>query len=397
MRNNRSFSGNKNYNNPGRRNQGGGRKQSIFDPSHIILQAQQTQVNFVAAPEYEAEHQFSDFAISPQLKANILNRGYTTPTPIQDQVIPHVLENRDVVGIANTGTGKTAAFLIPLLDKVLGNPEEKVLIIAPTRELALQVRDELKLFTTGFRVFATLCIGGASISRQIDDLKRGQQFVIGTPGRIKDLNERGKLKFEQFTTIVLDEVDRMLDMGFVHEIKRIIQALPPKRQSLFFSATMTNSVKVVMSEFLHNPVHVSVRTQDTSINVTQELIKINGRVKVDVLHELLLQETFQKVLVFGRTKHAADRLTRELQYRGVKVNTIHGNKSQGQRERALKQFKNNYINVLIATDVVARGVDIKDISHVINFDLPESYESYIHRIGRTGRADKKGVALTFVD
>lgn len=375
----------------------GGRKQSVFDPTHVILQAQQTQVKHIEKEEYVPHHRFADFEIAEELKQNIHRRGYSAPTPIQDQIIPHILENRDVVGIANTGTGKTAAFLIPLLHKVLTSPNEKVLIITPTRELALQVRDELVLFSGGMRVFSSLCIGGASIERQIASLKRGQQFVIGTPGRIKDLNQRGKLRFTEFTNIVLDEVDRMLDMGFVHEIRKIIDALPRQRQSLFFSATMTPTVAAIMSDFLRNPVHVSVKTQETSQNIRQEIVKINGRAKVDVLHDLLLQENFEKVLVFGRTKRAADRLSRELQSRGIKADAIHGNKSQGQRERALKKFKNEYIQVLIATDVVARGVDIKDVSHVINFDLPESYESYVHRIGRTGRADKTGIALTFVD
>lgn len=380
-----------------RNNNRGGRKQSVFDPTHVIIQAQQTQFKTIEQEEYVSECQFSDFEITDQLKQNILRRGYVTPTPIQDQIIPHILNNRDVVGIANTGTGKTAAFLIPLLNKVLTNPREKVLIITPTRELALQVRDELVLFSGGMRVFSSICIGGASIERQIVSLKRGQHFVIGTPGRIKDLNQRGKLRFNEFTNIVLDEVDRMLDMGFVHDVRKIIDALPRQRQSLFFSATMTSSVSAIMSDFLSNPVHVSVKTQETSLNIHQEIVKVNGRAKVDVLHDLLLQASFEKVLVFGRTKRSADRLSRELQSRGIKADAIHGNKSQGQRERALKQFKNEYIQVLIATDVVARGVDIKDITHVINFDLPESYENYVHRIGRTGRADKKGIALTFVE
>ncbi|PIR60137.1 MAG: hypothetical protein COU68_03035, partial [Candidatus Pacebacteria bacterium CG10_big_fil_rev_8_21_14_0_10_45_6] len=219
----------------------------------------------------------------------------------------------------------------------------------------------------------------------------------GTPGRIKDLNERRKIRFEQFTNIVLDEVDRMLDMGFVNEIRDIIRVLPNNRQSLFFSATMTPRVKEIMQGFLNDPVMVSVKTQDTTSQVTQELIKLKGKSKVDVLHDLLNTEGFAKVLVFGRTKHGAEKLSKELRFRGFRVDAIHGNKSQGQRQRALRDFKDNYIQALIATDVVSRGVDIADVTHVINYDLPESYEDYIHRIGRTGRADKVGVALTFVD
>ncbi|NCN06833.1 MAG: DEAD/DEAH box helicase [Candidatus Pacebacteria bacterium] len=376
----------------------GGRRQATFDPTPVIIQAglQLQQLPEVEKKAFEPMHAFADFNISKQLKDNIAKRGYTTPTPIQDQIIPHILEGKDVVGIANTGTGKTAAFLIPLLEKVQNNQNEKVLIIVPTRELALQVRDELTSFAPGMQIYSSLCIGGAPIHRQIESLRRGQHFVIGTPGRIKDLNQRRKIRFEQFTNIVLDEVDRMLDMGFVKEIREIIQILPKQRQSLFFSATMTPRVREIMHGFLKNPVTVSVKTQDVAVQVRQEIVKLKGKSKVDVLHELLSTDGFAKVLVFGRTKHGAEKLKKELQYRGFKVDAIHGNKSQGQRQRALKAFKSSYIQALIATDVVSRGVDIKDVTHVINYDLPESYEDYIHRIGRTGRADKIGTALTFI-
>lgn len=374
-----------------------GSRIKYFDPTHVILQSKSIPTQIVEKKEYSAVHQFTDFAIAQELKKNIKERGYNTPTPIQDQIIPHILENRDVVGIANTGTGKTAAFLIPLVHRVIQNPEERALIIAPTRELAVQIRDELKLFIVGMPIFSTLCIGGSSMHRQIEHLKRGQNFVIGTPGRIKDLNQRGKLPFKQFNTIVLDEVDRMLDMGFIHDIKHIVNLLPQERSSLFFSATVTPEVRAIMQEFLHNPIYVSVKTQETSENIAQDIVKINGRPKIDVLHDLLKKESFKKVLIFGRTKRAADKLAKALQKRGVRANAIHGNKSQNQRQRALDQFKADYVQVLIATDVVARGVDIKNISHVINYDFPESYESYVHRIGRTGRAEHKGMALTLVE
>lgn len=407
MRNNRRFSNsshrsnngfgrsnkNRNFSRGGR----GGKKQATFDPSHVIFQAKNQPIQTVEKEEYQIEYLFSDFNISTLLKKNIAQRGYLEPTPIQDQVIPHILANRDVVGIANTGTGKTAAFLIPLLNKVIENRHEKVLIIAPTRELALQVRDELRSFSQGLNVYSTLCIGGSAIGRQIDSLRRGQDFVIGTPGRIKDLNQRGKLRFDQFSNIVLDEVDRMLDMGFVHEIREIINSLPKERQSLFFSATMTDRVQDIMQGFLTDPVQISVKTQEAATNVEQDIVKIKGRSKIDVLHDLLITDAFEKVLVFGRTKRGTENLSRSLQDRGFKANAIHGNKSQGQRQRALRQFRENQVNILIATDVVARGLDIEDVTHVINYDLPESYETYIHRIGRTGRANKKGTALTFVD
>ena len=375
---------------------GGGRRQATFDPSRLIIQAG-LQKSDIAPEVFQSTNQFSDFAISDQLKRNVGSRGYTMPTPIQDQVIPHIIDGKDVVGIANTGTGKTAAFLIPLLNKVMNDDSQKVLIIVPTRELALQVRDELRAFSEGLRVFSTLCIGGTSLHRQIESLRRGQHFVIGTPGRIKDLNQRRKLRFEQFTNIVLDEVDRMLDMGFVHEIRAIINSLPRDRQSLFFSATMTDRVSEIMRGFLNDPVKISVKTQDTIANVSQEIVKVKGRSKVDILHDLLITDGFSKVLVFGRTKHGAEKLSRELQDRGFKVNAIHGNKSQSQRQRALKEFKDDRLQALIATDVISRGLDVDNVTHVINYDLPESYEDYIHRIGRTGRADKVGTALTFVE
>jgi ATP-dependent RNA helicase RhlE len=412
MRNQRSFSRSKNRsngssfgnrnnsNNRGRsfgRRGGGGRKQATFNPTKLVLKLQNETREVIEQEEYQATHQFNDFDLSEKLKKNIARRGYVTPTPIQDQIIPSIIDGRDAVGIANTGTGKTAAFLLPLLNKVIENPNEKVLIIAPTRELALQVRDELRAFSEGLRVHSTLVIGGSSIGRQIDSLRRGQDFVIGTPGRIKDLNQRGKLKFHHFTNIVLDEVDRMLDMGFVHEIREIIHALPRDRQSLFFSATMTDRVQEIMRGFLVNPVHVTVKTQETALNVKQDIIKLRGRSKLEVLHDLLITKEFQKVLVFGRTKRGAERITRDLQDRGFKVNAIHGNKSQGQRQRALKQFRDDHVQALIATDVIARGLDINNVTHVINYDLPESYEDYVHRIGRTGRANNQGTALTFVD
>lgn len=389
--------GNQNKSRNTRRNRRGGRRQATFNPTQLIEQLRYQQPSETKKDQYSISNDFADFNILDEIKQNIANRGYISPTPIQDQIIPHILQNRDVVGIANTGTGKTAAFLIPLLHKVLVDTQERVLVIAPTRELAFQIKEELLEFAKRIELQISLCIGGSNINRQIKQLQRKPQFVIGTPGRIKDLNQRGKLDFNWFKNIVLDEVDRMLDMGFVHDITQIIQALPQERNSLFFSATMTDSVKKTMQGFLTDPVHISVKTQDTALNIHQDIVKIGDKPKADILHELLSLDDFKKVVVFGRTKYGAQKLTRVLQKRGHKVDAIHGNKSQGQRQRALKNFKSNRITVLIATDVIARGVDIDDITHVINYDLPDSYESYIHRIGRTGRADKTGVALTFVE
>lgn len=372
-----------------------GHKQATFDPTNVVLKSRREEEK-IETKEYQAKHQFSDFDILPILKKSIARRGYTTPTPIQDQIIAPIISGKDAVGIANTGTGKTAAFLIPLMNKVLKNNQERVLIIAPTRELAIQVRNELRAFSDDMPIYSTVCIGGSSIKRQIDALRRDPHFVIGTPGRIKDLNQRKKLKFENFTNIVLDEVDRMLDMGFVHEIRAIIQRLPQTRQSLFFSATMTDRVREIMKGFLNDPVHVTLKSQDIAINVKQKIVKIQGREKIDVLDNFLREDEFDKVLVFGRTKRGAENLSRKLKQRGLRAGAIHGNKSQNQRQRILMEFRKNRLQVLIATDVVARGLDIDNITHVINYDLPESYETYIHRIGRTGRADKVGTALTFV-
>lgn len=395
-----NFRGNKrgySSQNNNKRNRGG-RKISNFDPSMFIKQASLLyEKETVEVEKYHAQHAFADFAVDQQIKLNLAAKGYKEPTPIQDQVIPHILANKDVVGIANTGTGKTAAFLIPLINKVLHNPTTRVLVVTPTRELALQIRDELLSFSQNLAIAAVLCIGGSSIVRQVERLQKRPAFVIGTPGRLKDLDQRHKLHFVHFDTIVLDEVDRMLDMGFIHDVQAIINQLPEKRQSLFFSATTNKKVEEIMQGFLREPVFAIVKSQDTQVNIEQEIVKTKGKIKIEVLHDLLIQKEFQKVLVFGRTKHGMERLTRELDSRGFKVASIHGNKTQGQRQRALQQFRDNRVQILLATDVVSRGLDIKDVTHVINYDLPETYEDYIHRIGRTGRADKTGVALTFVD
>lgn len=364
-----------------------------FNPSDFIRKVEET----VAALVYTPKHLFSDFLIEDQLKKNIADRGYTTPTPIQDQAIPYLLEGKDLIGTANTGTGKTAAFLIPLVNNLLTKKTKRVLILTPTRELAAQIQEELTTFTpkTGFS--SVLCIGGVTINPQIEKLKRDPAFVIGTPGRIKDLEENGYLRLSQFNAIVLDEVDTMFDMGFINDIKHLISRLPRERHSLFFSATISPGIKAVMDKFLQNPVSVSVKTRQSAENVNQDVIHVNPVRKVDVLHDLLIKPEFSKVIIFVRTKRAADKLSKSLRDRGFRVATIHGDKSQPQRKKALESFKDDEVKILLATDVVARGIDIDDVSHVINFDLPGTHEDYIHRIGRTGRANKIGQALTFIE
>ncbi len=353
-------------------------------------------VDVVETP-YVPVNSFSDFPLGETVKKNILAHGFDKPTAIQDQAILPVLKGRDLVGIANTGTGKTAAFLLPLITKVSKDRNQKVLIVTPTRELAVQIQDEFKLFSSGLGVFSVLCIGGASLNNQARGLSRQPNFVIGTPGRIKDLERRRILNLNHFGNVVLDEVDRMLDMGFIHDVRHIISFLPKNRQSLFFSATVPRETKVIMQNFLTDPVTVSVKTGVTPQNVDQDIIRTRGKNKLEILHQLLIKGEFEKVLVFGRTKWGVNKLETSLTRRGFKAVAIHGNKSQRQRLQALKMLKNNEVQILLATDVASRGIDIEDITHVINYDVPGTYNDYVHRIGRTGRMGKKGVALTFVD
>ncbi len=394
------FGGKPSFHRGGRPSQGrgrggsrGGSRPSFMDISKFVNKAIAEEIEI-----YTPKNLFKDFAVDERLKNNIITKGYITPTPIQDQTILHVLENKDVVGIANTGTGKTAAFLIPLIDKVLKNPKESVLIVAPTRELALQIDKELKSFTSGLKLFSVVCVGGANIGRQMSELRYKNEFVIGTPGRLKDLIERGKLDLAGFKSIVLDEADRMLDMGFINDMRYMMAKMPKERHTLFFSATMSNEITGLIHDFLNDPVYVSVKTRDTSKTIDQDVVRVKpGDNKFDVLHKLLTQEDFNKVLIFGKTKHGVEKLSNVLADRGIKAQSIHGDKNQSHRQKALKLFQENQAQVLVATDVAARGLDIKGVSHVINYDLPATYEDYIHRIGRTGRGGAKGKALTFID
>jgi ATP-dependent RNA helicase RhlE len=343
------------------------------------------------------EHKFEDFAIDQQLKRAISARGYNVPTPIQDRTIPHILRGSDLVGIANTGTGKTAAFLIPLIHKVRLQTQNIVLIIVPTRELAIQIDQEMKDLTKGMKIFSACCVGGMNIRPQIQALRYRHNFIIGTPGRLKDLIARKMIHLSDIRTVVLDEADRMLDMGFIGDMRFVMAGMPKERQTLFFAATFSSEVERVIKEFLRDPVRISVKTRDTSKNVDQDVVRIGrDQVKIEVLHDLLNQKELSKVLIFGRTKHGVEKLSKVLIQRGFQAESIHGNKNHAKRQKALSLFKTDRIKILVATDVAARGIDIADVSHVINYDLPETYDDYIHRIGRTGRGDKKGKALTFV-
>jgi ATP-dependent RNA helicase RhlE len=353
----------------------------------------------VAAEEAEvfvAVNSFSDFDLNEKLLSNIVSKGYTMPTPIQDKIIPHILAGLDVVGVANTGTGKTGAFLIPLIERAVKNRAEKVIIISPTRELALQINQEFKSFSKNMGLYSACCVGGTFISNQLRELRYNNEFVIGTPGRIKDLIERKVLNLSAFSTIVLDEADRMLDMGFINDTRMIINLMPKAHHTLFFSATMGKEVSSLVQEFLKNPMTVSVKSTETPETIEQDIVKVGGADKVEVLYNLLIKEEFKKILIFGRTKYSVERLSKNLRARGFSAESIHGNKVHSKRQKALEAFKTDSVKILVATDIAARGLDIPDVTHVINFDAPATYEDYIHRIGRTGRVNKRGKALTFV-
>ena len=331
---------------------------------------------------------------------NIATANYITPSAIQDQTIPMVLEGRDVIGLANTGTGKTAAFLVPVLNALYEKRvQQSVLIMAPTRELAQQIDVEFRKFARGMKLFSAVCVGGMNINAQVRDIKRGPHIIIGTPGRLKDLFNRRVLNPNNMQTLVLDEADRMLDMGFVNDIREIAALLPAEgRQTLCFSATLSDGVKAIVHDFMNKPELVSVRVNETNDHIYQDVVAFNDNEhKKELLIEMLQQSEFEKVIIFGETKFGVQRLSDNLERIGISSRAIHGNKSQSQRMRALAAFKTNQSKVLVATDVAARGLDIPNVSHVINFDEPQTFDDYVHRIGRTGRAGKNGIALTFVN
>lgn len=377
-------------------NRGGGnrgpRKMPTFDPSQFI----NTNPVDVVEDQYEAKNSFKSFGLKPQLLDTILAMGIVTPSPIQDQIIPKILEGRDVIGLAETGTGKTAAFLVPLIHKTLIDSHRETLILAPTRELALQIEKELQDLSKGFRIYSVVCVGGTNIQPQIRALNQKNHFVIGTPGRVMDLIERRKIVPSRFTTVVLDEADRMLDMGFINDIKSILQKTQRNRETLFFSATVSKVAEQLMHEFLHDPVMISVKKKDVTNSIEQNVIAYSHTSKYETLLDLLEKPEYKRVIVFGSMKHSVEKLANQLCDSRVKAESIHGNKSHGQRQRALNKFKNGTARVLVATDVAARGIHVDDITHVINYDLPNTFDDYVHRIGRTGRGSKRGKALTFV-
>jgi ATP-dependent RNA helicase RhlE len=373
-------------------NRGSNNTGQYIDPSRFVKAA-----TIAETEVYVPRHSFTDFELNPLLKTNLAAKGYDTPSPIQDQGIPAALQGRDVIGIASTGTGKTAAFALPVLERLISDRNSAALIIAPTRELAEQIEQECKALARGSGIFGVLLIGGGAMGSQLRDLRQNPRIVIGTPGRIKDHLQRGTLKLHSFNMIVLDEVDRMLDMGFVHDVTEILSKTNSSRQSFFFSATMDPRVRKLIETFTQDPLTILLKASSTSESVHQDVVSYQGNSdKMDKLHDLLLKNEVAKAIVFDETQRSVERLNKELVGRGFSAEAIHGGKSQGQRQRALNRFKTNEVSILVATDVAARGIDVADITHVINYSVPKAFDDYIHRIGRTGRAGQIGYAVTFI-
>jgi len=347
---------------------------------------------------------FADFELVEAIQLTLKNENYTTPTPIQAQSIPHLLQGRDLLGCAQTGTGKTAAFALPILNRLAQTRrpavarKPRVLILAPTRELAQQIDESFMTYGRGLKFRQAVVVGGVSQLPQTRMLNRGVDILVATPGRLLDLMGQGAVRLDGLDTFVLDEADRMLDMGFLPSIEKIVAALPAQRQSLFFSATMPPALAPLVSKLLRDPVRIAVAPQSTTAErIEQHVMFVSREDKKALLHDVLCDTAVRRAIVFARTKHGADKLARWLDASGISTDSIHGDKSQAARQRALYGFRDGRTRVLVATDIAARGIDIDDISHVINYDLPMEPENYVHRIGRTGRAGADGVALTFCD
>ncbi|AKV96192.1 ATP-dependent RNA helicase RhlE [Marinobacter sp. CP1] len=344
---------------------------------------------------------FSSLGLSEQLVRATSDQGYETPSPIQAQAIPAVLSGRDVMAAAQTGTGKTAGFTLPLLQRLGENPRTgkgpRALILTPTRELAAQVHDSVNLYSKYVPTKAAVVFGGVKINPQMMKLRKGLDVLVATPGRLMDLYQQNAVRFNEVEILVLDEADRMLDMGFIRDIRKILSLLPAKRQNLLFSATFSNEIRTLAEGLLDNPVQVEVAARNTSAeNIKQSVYPVDQSQKTALLSKLVRDNSWDQVLVFTRTKHGANRLTQKLEKDGITAAAIHGNKSQGARTRALADFKAGEVRVLVATDIAARGLDIKQLPQVVNFELPNVPEDYVHRIGRTGRAGESGHALSLV-
>ena len=371
-----------------------GRKPSTLDPNLLVRKATETVI-----AEYRSGRTIFELPVHRDLIRGLERKGFERPTEIQDRTLETLLQGRDLLGIAQTGTGKTGAFLMPIVDQLLSNRRDfYALVVVPTRELAIQVQDEFKSIVKDLGLYSSCFIGGTNMNKDISALRRPSHIIIGTPGRLLDLSNRRVLDLRKFQTLVLDEFDRMLDMGFVHDVRRILKGMHQRQHTMLFSATLDKSQQVLIDSILTDPVSVKVSEgNSTADNVDQDIIRVvPGEDKFELLYQMICNPEFDKVLLFEETKHKANRLCMKLRKAGIASDQIHGNKSQSARVRALDAFKKGDIRVLVATDVAARGIDVSDVSHVINYQVPQTFDSYIHRIGRTGRAGKSGKALTFV-
>jgi ATP-dependent RNA helicase RhlE len=379
------------------RNEGRQKKKlaSSIDPRMLVKKAVPLNEKV-----YVSERTYDDFAIHSKLKLALKAKKFLKPTEIQDKSIEYIMDGRDVLGIAKTGTGKTGAFLIPFIDRWLNDKSFlQVLVVVPTRELALQVEEEFKSLTKGFNFNSACFIGGTNINTDYLKLKKQLHLIVGTPGRLRDLSNRNELHLKNIEVFILDEFDRMLDMGFAQDIKYITSKMVKRKQTLLYSATLDKSQQSMINALLNDPVEVKVSTGEaTSDHIEQKIIEVGrNEDKFSILLSMLQQEHFDKVIIFTETKRGVQMLCEKLSKAKLKVDQIHGNKTQNYREKALQKFKKGEVQILIATDVAARGLDISDVTHVINYQLPMTMDSYIHRIGRTGRAGKGGTAYTFVD
>lgn len=371
------------------------KKESTLDAKLLVKKAQPS-----GQAGFRSETPFTKLNLQPTLLKNLKDKGYESMTNIQEQSIFPLMEGRDLLGISNTGSGKTGAFLIPIIEHAKADQQQfTALIVTPTRELALQIEEEFKTLSKGMNLYSATFIGGTNINSDFKSLNRKLHVIVGTPGRLLDLYDRKLLKLNQVNTLVLDEFDRMLDMGFVHDVKKLVNAMTKRSQTMLFSATLEPTQKALIDGLLDNPVVVKINSGGTtSENVEQETIRVpEGRDKFEMLAGLFNDKTMDRVIIFTETKRLADRLSKKLNETGIKSGLIHGNKSQNFRNKTIEEFKNGTTRVLVATDVAARGIDVADVTHVINYQLPMSMDSYIHRIGRTGRAGKTGRAITFVN
>lgn len=375
----------------------GGKKSKAksIDPRLFVKKAKPQEVT-----KYVSERSIQDLPVDRSIIANLLSKGYATPTEIQDKTIGPILEGKDLMGLAQTGTGKTGAFLIPLVNNLLNKRASfQVLIISPTRELAMQIESEFVSIAKGLKLNSICLIGGTSVQRDVNNLRRPSHLVIGTPGRITDMVRQKALNLNNFSVLVLDEFDRLLDMGFSKDIQRLVDGMGNRRQTILFSATEEKGQREMICNLLDNPVEVRVRPGNVSADsIDQDIVEVkDGERKMDVLLRMIRDESFEKVLVFAETKRWVSRICKDLRSAGIRADEIHGNKSQNYRINALNAFKSRKIQVLVATDVAARGLDISNVSHVINYQQPKDMDSYIHRIGRTGRAGEFGKAYTFIN